>query len=131
MDVGAHDKRLFRTLFQRALLSASIIYVVIAVITISASYWLFLLVKEPDYVARQTTICLAIVAPADFLWIFITLVTREMVALHTVCRPFSSNIIILPLLKVSSTSLLLETLVAKKSLSRKNIKIVRSLFTLY
>lgn len=84
MAVGARDTTLFRYVFQRALVSASIVFVVITVITMSVSYWLFLLVREPESVAMQTTICLAIVVPAELIWIFITLITRAMVAQHMV-----------------------------------------------
>ena len=80
MTVGARDWVKMRNMFQRALVSSAIIFVLVALPAVAVSKWVFQLFGQDDNISITTTICLVICLPGEFCWILYTMLFRTMIA---------------------------------------------------
>lgn len=91
MAVGARDWMRVRTEFQRALVSATLIFACLSPPVVLLSYWGYLLFGQSSSIAATAAVCLAIGLPDELAGIVHSLVCKTLIANHKVCAFGSSS----------------------------------------
>ena len=86
MAVGAQNSVLVRDMFQRALVSAALLFLCISLPAVLASYWVFLLCGQSASIAGSACVCLACGIFYEPACIVYTLINKILIANHKVLR---------------------------------------------